>query len=200
MGLCSRGQPGPPTYTSPTHVSRKGRGDVHLCAHMCVKGLTTVLESTKGSRQPRRLDKSWEDRDRMVEKSGRERAAVCARGGHGRDWVWSKHQVIPPRTPSSASGTAGPCSLHEIAWGKRLSWPAQLPDPVLSRKVCPAGEWSPEGSTALPAQGDCAVLEQRAATGQILKEPLHIRSECYSGRCSCRMKTYSEGRVNGAGM
>ena len=95
--LCLGRQPGPPASTSPTHVSRKGRGDVHLCARVCLKDLTTVLESKTGSQQPRRSVKFWEDRDRTVERSSRELAALCTRGGHG------SHQRSPGEAPSSSN-------------------------------------------------------------------------------------------------
>lgn len=41
------------------------------CVHMCLKDLTTILESKKDSQQLRRLGKFWEDTgrwDRLVEK------------------------------------------------------------------------------------------------------------------------------------
>ena len=95
-----------------------------------------------------------------------------------------------PSPPQRACWPGGDASIR---MKRPRVWPAQVPDPVLSRKVGPERQRSPEDSTALPPQGTCTATERKAATLQILKEePLPTRSDCYSRRCSCRMKTCSK--------
>lgn len=112
LGLRGSRQPGPHVYTCPVPAVslQKGRRDVHVCACMCLKDLTTVLESKKDSQQPRCLGKFWEDVGRwgrMGEKSSRELAVLCARGGCG------SHQGSPRERSPQAPATKGRPGLEQ---------------------------------------------------------------------------------------